>query len=302
MSSLNDNERSRKTEVESASKDYQDYTRAIADAARHKRDAAHITQAGFDSAQEAFEQASRVRDRAEGIVEESLYSHDNVRMREANEREQKIKAKEQNARRTILDRLMGRNKASSYDVMRAEAERMNRVVDQRVANEGGMMSHQEAANEVAYSKEFMPDTWSETWGTGRQEAVANLLARIRSEAPTVERDLDAGQANSFARFVAKQKEQTRTREEERALEEASEFLLRQKLDTFIRARDVYAAEALLSTRDSYMHISKALLDEIPDEFMKYPEIRNALKSRLAEQGETRGQLIEELERRERELA
>lgn len=302
MPGSNDNESPRKTEVEPASKDYQDYTRAAADAARHKRDAAHVTQAGFDSAQEAFEQASRVRDRAEGIVEGSLYSHEHVRMREANEREQQIKAKEQNARRTILDRLMGRNKTSSYDVMRDEADRMNTVVDQRVANEGGMISHQEAMNEITQSKEFMPDTWSETWDAGRQEAVADLLARIRSEAPSVERDLDRGQANSFVRFVEEQKDKAQTREEERALTTASELLLRQKLDTFIRARDAYAAEALLSNTDTSIPMSEEFLDEIPDEFLKYDEIRNALKKRFISRGTYDGKIRDRIEEFERTVS
>lgn len=302
MVGLGTNKQSGKTEIEPESLDYQEATHALAEAARHKRDASHLTQRGIEADQETFEQAARIRDRAKGVVKESLYHVDTVDLRNANEREEAIKAQEQNARRNILDRLLGRNKITSYDIMRDEADRMNKLVDQRVQQEGGSISSQEAMDEIGQSKEFMPDTWSEAHSMGRQEAVASLLAEIRSKAPRIERDMNTGNVGNFVDFVSEADAKTRSREESNTLRAAAAYMLTQKLDTFIRTRDIYTTEALLSNAGNFLPITQEVLDSIPDEFLKAEEIRNALKKSLADQGEIRGQLVRELERRERELA
>lgn len=294
---------SRKTDIVPAADGYQAVRRDLAEQAREKRDGFHLTEKARNEAQKAFEKEQRIYDRSRGVVASSLYSHEHIRMRETNERDDQIQADAMNARRSILDRLRGKNKITSYDVLRDEADRMNTVTDHLVMEGRGTISPQEAHDEIARSTEFLPEQHSAMLEMGNQEGIPDLLARLHKANPYIESALNTGHAEPLRDFVEKEKDRARSTDEIANLDSAFTTLVQQKMDTFIRSRDVASVINLLESKGVYIPLSEDMISQIPQEFIRYMEVQRALRNRIAEYGgQNTAALNEALERRKQEPA
>jgi hypothetical protein len=111
-------------------------------------------------------------------------------------------ARKRNSYRSLIEKLLGKNKATESELQRDEADQLNSLVDQRVENDNGWISHQEAADEIVeQSSEFYTD-YEGMDALSPNERLAIIGEYVVQETPRVSQYVDEGNFTAAAREFA----------------------------------------------------------------------------------------------------
>jgi hypothetical protein len=279
------------------------------EAARKKRDGFHLTQKGQEKDQLAFEQARRNQDRSEGR-EPTLYSVEATGARRRSGKQLEFQANERDPRNRLMKWLSALRLAppgiTAMDILKEEAERINQLVDEKVARDTGETSPQEAADAILKSEEFriVDPTRKETLierqvdASGRKtdhrrEYVLPGVERtrdriefkefLRSIDPELERSIEAGDLSPARELINQLKAESRERGEDREygfqLTMGLHWMIADKIDTMVKAKDIPGMTNLLS-RNPLDDISLGSLVTMPSEVLSLPEVKPKILYKL----------------------
>lgn len=259
----------------------------------------HFTQHGTDVAREKHREAMRAVEIAHSLdtgADAHVYSIGTDAARKGSDELFEQQAAIRNDQRSGLEKVraalgLGPRKLTGADMLREEAERMNQLVDERVARDGA--PYQAAADEIGESEEFKAryhaptlhkdagsGGWKEGVTFGYDEDAGRMHAKeeLRAADAAIEAGIERG---SLSAAMAHLDEMRESGESTTDFYIAMTNMVGMKVDTMIRAKDTDSLRKLFSDPDiNAVHVSARVLSELPQEVLADPEVREQAEARM----------------------